>query len=456
MERAPIYMDHNASAPAVPEARAAVAAALALAGNASSVHAFGRRARQAIDQARARVAALVGAAPEAVVFTSGGTEANNLALAGALGRRAASRSGAPDSLGGPDGSTPGRRAASRSGAPTSVGRPGGSTPGRRAGLGEFGRIERFFAPLSASFSGAKALTDDCATFAPPRGGLMVAKTDTIVGGVHTIGDEPADLVARKALRANLSDLAAKGARPFAYLLSLSVPSETADAWVKRFAEGLKRDQREFGLVLVGGDSVVAPGPVSVAITVLGHAPRGDVPRRGDARAGDDIYVTGTIGDAALGLLALRGRLRGIPSQAGAFLADRYRLPRPRLEAGRALAPIVHAMMDISDGLVGDLGHICKWSRLGATIDWPLVPLSPAAKAALGYRPALRATALGGGDDYELLFTASPRAAGRVASAARRAGIRVTRIGRMAPGRGARVVDAAGGDITPARGGYQHR
>lgn len=325
----------------------------------------------------------------------------------------------------------------------------------RRGLGEFGRIERYFAPLSVSMPGAKALTDDCATFAPPRGGVLVVKTDTIVGTVHTIGDETPDLVARKALRASLSDLAAKGAKPFAYLLSLTVPSETTDAWVKRFAEGLRRDQREFGVALIGGDSATAPGPVSVTITVLGHAPRAAVPRRGDARAGDDVYVTGTIGDAAIGLLALRGWLRGISARARAFLADRYRLPRPRLKAGRELAPIVHAMMDVSDGLVGDLGHICKWSGLAAAVEWPRVPLSPAARAALKLRPALRSTVLGGGDDYELLFTASPWAAPMVAAAARRAGVRVTRIGRMIRGRGAVVLDDKGRNVTPAHRGFTH-
>ena len=322
------------------------------------------------------------------------------------------------------------------------------------GLGEFGRIARYFAPLAAGFPGADRLRDDCVLLPPPRG-LLVAKTDTIVEGVHTIGDEPADLLARKALRANLSDLAAKGAVPIAYLLSLTVRRETPDAWVRRFAAGLKRDQRRFGIALVGGDSVVAPGPISVTVMVLGRKAGRRVPRRGDARAGDDVYVTGTVGDAALGLQVLRGWLRGLPPRARAFLIDRYRLPRPRLEAGRALDGAVHAMMDVSDGVVADLGHICKWSGLGARIDWPKVPLSPAGRAALTLRPSLRALVLGGGDDYELLFTAPRRAAGRVRNAARRAGIAVARIGRMVRGRGVRVIDAAGRDVTPAHRGFKH-
>lgn len=336
--------------------------------------------------------------------------------------------------------------------------PSAKPPRRRAkpGLGEFGRIARYFAPLTRSFPGADLLRDDCAVIRPPRGHALVAKTDTITATVHTIGNEPPDLVARKALRANLSDLAGKGAYPHLYLLSLSTPRGTPDAWIKRFARGLARDQREFGVVLAGGDSVSAPGPVSVTITVLGTGPSAGIPRRGDAKAGDDIYVSGTIGDAALGLLVLRGKLGGLSRSARAYLVNRYRLPRPRLDAGTALRGAVNAAMDISDGLVGDLGHICKWSRLGAVIEWRRVPLSPAARRAEKTDPRLSARILGGGDDYELLFTASRAASDKIAAAAKRVGVPLTRIGRMTKGRGVRVLDARGRDITPRHRGYEHR
>ncbi|MCC6470782.1 MAG: thiamine-phosphate kinase [Alphaproteobacteria bacterium] len=322
-------------------------------------------------------------------------------------------------------------------------------------LGEFGRIARYFAPLASSMPGAAGLTDDCATIEVPPGRMLVAKTDTIVDTIHLVGDEPADLVARKALRVNLSDLAAKGAVPLAYLLSLALPASVDDAWVARFAQGLAADQAEFGLGLIGGDSDRTTGPFVVTVAMFGTVPAGAIPRRGDAKPGDDIYVSGTIGDGALGLKAVRGQLPGLSQEARGFLADRYRLPRPRLALGQALAGIVHAAMDVSDGLVGDLAHICKHSGLAAALRWENVPLSPAARQAVAAEPRLREAVLGGGDDYELLLTAAPDAASRLAAASSRAGVPLTRIGTMAAGQGVRVVDADGRDVTPKVGGYRH-
>jgi thiamine-monophosphate kinase len=325
----------------------------------------------------------------------------------------------------------------------------------KGALGEFGRIAEFFAPLAASMPGAAGLTDDVATVPIPAGRTLIAKTDTIVDTVHLIGDEPADLVARKALRVNLSDLAAKGAVPLGYLLSLSLPETIGDAWVERFAQGLAEDQAEFGLGLLGGDSDRTTGPFVVTVAMLGTVASAAIPRRGDARAGDDIYVSGTIGDGALGLLAARGRLSGLPADARAFLVDRYRLPQPRLKAGQALHGIVHAAMDISDGLVGDLGHICAHSGLAASVRWQNVPLSPAARQALAGEPALRENVLGGGDDYELLFTAAPDDGPRLLAIARAVGLPLTRIGTMQAGEGVRVLDAQGRDVTPKAGGWTH-
>lgn len=330
---------------------------------------------------------------------------------------------------------------------------------RRLGstLGEFGRIARYFAPLAAGMPGAAGLKDDVATLAVPPGEMLVAKTDTIVDTVHLLGDETPQLIARKALRVNLSDLACKGARPIGYLLTLSLPASVDDAWVKAFAGGLAADQKEFGIGLLGGDSVSTPGPLTVTVAMLGAASA--VARRADARAGDDVYVSGTIGDAALGLLALRGKLKGLPARARKFLIDRYRLPQPRIAAGRALRGIVHAAMDVSDGLVGDLGHIANHSGLTATIRWHDVPLSPAARQALAGAgagaAALRDAVMGGGDDYELLFTAPPNARPRISAAARAAGLPLTRIGTMSAGKGVRVVDEGGRDVTPKVGGYRH-
>lgn len=322
-------------------------------------------------------------------------------------------------------------------------------------LGEFGRIARYFAPLSRAFPGAASLTDDCAVIAAPRGAQLVVKTDAIVDTIHVVGDEPAGLVARKALRVNLSDLACKGAVPFAYMLALATGARADDDWVRRFARGLARDQKTFGLALIGGDSVTTPGPSMIAVTVFGWTRRA-IPRRGDARAGDDIYVSGTIGDGALGLMVARGGLADLTAAQRRYLLRRYQLPEPRLALGRALAGIVRAAMDISDGLVADLGHIAATSRLAATVDWDRVPLSAGARRALANDPHLRDRVLGGGDDYELLFTAAPSTRARLMRAAARASVGVTRIGTMQRGAGVRVLDGQGRDITPKRGGFEHR
>lgn len=347
-------------------------------------------------------------------------------------------------------------------------------------LGEFGRIARFFAPLAKKAPGAAGLQDDCAVLAVPAGRLLVAKSDTIVDTIHLLGDEPPDLVARKALRVNLSDLASKGAEPLGYLLSLSLTRDIDDRWVALFARGLAADQKEFGLALLGGDSTHTPGPVTVTVTMLGtvaaksrrpHLAQA-IARRGDARPGDDVYVTGTIGDGALGLIAARDDLPALSPAERDYLVDRYRLPQPRLAAGRKLAGLVHAAMDISDGLVGDLAHVCKHSGLDATIGWEDVPLSVAGRdvlteaAELGPQAAgfsaaeLRDAVLTGGDDYELLVTAPRSAAPRIARIARDTQTPITRIGRMAERRSkspqVRVIDAGGNDRTPrGEGGYRH-
>ncbi|MBI3512538.1 MAG: thiamine-phosphate kinase, partial [Proteobacteria bacterium] len=270
---------------------------------------------------------------------------------------------------------------------------------------EFARIARYFAPLAATFPGAYGLTDDAASFGLAPGEQAVITTDAVVAGVHFIGDEAPGLIARKALRVNLSDLAAKGARPLGYTLAAVLPQAIDDAWLEAFSAGLAADQAEFGIPLIGGDTVATPGPLTLSITALG-AVTGAMVRRAGARPGDRIYVSGTIGDAALGLAALRGRLAHLGAVERAFLADRYQLPRPRLALGRALAPHASAALDVSDGLVGDLGHIAACSGVAAIIEQERVPVSAAAATALAADPVARQAVLAGGDDYELLFTAS--------------------------------------------------
>ena len=320
-------------------------------------------------------------------------------------------------------------------------------------LGEFERIARFFAPLAAP-EGLRLL-DDVAIIPGPPGEQYVLTTDAIVEGVHFLGDDPADQVAQKLLRVNLSDLASKGAIPVGYLLTTALPRERDEAWLERFAAGLARDQKEFGIGLLGGDSVATTGPVTLSVTAVGRVCVGEAVLRGGAKPGDTVFVSGTLGDGALGLKVLRGELPKLGAAHRDFLADRYRLPRPRLELGRRLVGIAHAMMDISDGLVGDLGHLCKTSGVGAVVEETRLPLSTAARAAAAADASLLVAPLAGGDDYELLFTASLDASDAIAILARETNVPVTAVGRIEPGSGVSVIDERGAPISVAHRGYRH-
>jgi len=320
-------------------------------------------------------------------------------------------------------------------------------------LGEFERIARFFAPLAAPEG--LGLVDDVALIEGPPGFQYVLKTDAIVEGVHFLRDDPADEVAQKLLRVNLSDLAGKGATPVGYLLTTSLPRERDETWLEAFAQGLARDQREFGIALMGGDSVSTVGPVTLSIAAIGRVRRGEAVLRRGAVPGDAVFVSGTLGDAALGLKAIRGELTGLSAEERAFLADRYRLPRPRLTLGQRLVGIAKAMMDVSDGLAADLGHICEVSGVAAVVEVARLPLSPAARTAITATPALIASAFSAGDDYELLFTAPPDVEERLATLAAELGVPVTRVGRIEAGAGVRILDAKGADIPLTGAGYRH-
>ncbi|MDZ3837287.1 MAG: thiamine-phosphate kinase [Rhodospirillales bacterium] len=332
------------------------------------------------------------------------------------------------------------------------------------GLGEFELIARFFAPLAAGRPGALGLLDDAALIEERPGWSLVATTDTIVAGVHfPVDAAPAD-VACRLLGVNLSDLAAMGAEPAAYLLALGLPQGWRDAeaesWLEGFAGGLAAGQREHTIALVGGDTVASPGPLTLTLTALGHVEAGQALLRSGARPGERVYVSGSIGDAALGLRLLEGRLAGLGAAERAFLLDRYRRPRPRLALGRRLCRLAGAAADVSDGLVADLGHICTASGVGARIDAERVPLSEAAAAAIGSDPALLALALTGGDDYELVFTAGPSRDAEVAALAGELELPLTAIGEIVglPSGGGMpvMVERRGAAMAIAAAGWQHR
>jgi thiamine-monophosphate kinase len=283
--------------------------------------------------------------------------------------------------------------------------------------------------------------------ADPRHDLVV-KTDTIVSGVHFLADEKPELIGARALRVCLSDLAAGGATPYVYQLSLSLARDWTEHWVAGFSRGLAADQRRFGITLCGGDTTGTPGPTTITITAFGRVARGKGLGRDGARAGDELWVSGTIGDAALGLLAARGRLKS------ASLEKRYRLPQPRTTLGPRLVGIAHATADISDGLLADVGHIANASGLAARIERDQVPLSAAAKAVLSGKPSLWSNVLGGGDDYELAIAVPARKRPALLAASRAAGVKVTRLGVFAKGRGV-VLTISGHARRAAQTGYVH-
>ncbi len=326
---------------------------------------------------------------------------------------------------------------------------------------EFELISRFFAPL-ATEPGAFGLADDAAVLTPEKGKRVVVTTDSLIAGVHFPGDEDPGLVAVRLVAVNLSDLAAMGAKPWAYTLSLALAEDWDTTWIESFSEGLRREQEAFGLRLVGGDTVVTPGPMTLTLTALGTVAEGAELRRSNARPGDDIYVSGTIGDSALGLQVLKGGIDGLgPDQAEALLS-RYHRPEPRVQLGGRLAGLAKGTIDVSDGLVADLGHVAKASGYGAIIEAARVPFSDAVRAAIQLDPALGDLAMTGGDDYELLFTVTPKDAGRVKELSQELDLPLTAIGRIGgegngknEGAGVQVLGPDGEKITFKQGGFRH-
>ncbi len=310
---------------------------------------------------------------------------------------------------------------------------------------EFSLIAGLFAPLAGA--GAFGLKDDAAVIAPAPGHELVVTTDVIIASVDFFAGDPADTVAKKALRVNLSDLAAKGAEARSYLLTLSLPAQIEMAWLESFARGLAEDQAAFGISLLGGDISGTPGPLSISVTAFGEVPAGQMIRRGGAQAGDFVFVTGTIGDSAAGLAVLK--------QGGGdtALIQRYRVPEPPVRFGPALRGLATAALDVSDGLVADLGHLAEVSGVGVEIDGEKIPLSPAVTALWGDTAFRRAAV--SGDDYEIAFTARPDSQTAIAAAASRLGITVTQIGRVTAGAGVRLLDGKGQEIPVSSAGFRH-
>ena len=313
---------------------------------------------------------------------------------------------------------------------------------REEGSAEERLIARYFRPL-AKHPGALGLSDDAAILTPPPGCDLVLTTDGVIAGVHFFSDDPPDTIGRKALRMNLSDLAGKGAKPLGFLLSAALPADVEEKWLADFAAGLGADAERYQCPLLGGDTDRTPGPLSISIAAFGAVPLGKMIRRSTAKAGDRIVATGTIGDAALGVLLCRDahladRWR-LAEPMHEHLRQRYLLPQPRSALGDAMLGHASAAMDVSDGLAGDLAKLCRASGVGAEIDVARVSLSEAARAALDADPALIETVLTGGDDYEILLTLPAERMASFRSAAEVTDVTVTEIGRVIMGEGARFM-----------------
>lgn len=323
--------------------------------------------------------------------------------------------------------------------------------------GEDALIARYFKPVAAD-PGAFGLDDDAAVL-KPQGADIVVTTDAIVEGVHFLPDDPPDTVARKALRVNLSDLAAKGATPAGFVLTLALRTAD-DAWLKPFAGALGEDAKSYLCPLLGGDTVSTPGPLTISVTAFGRVPADKMVRRRGARRGDRVVVSGTIGDAALGLDILKGgavaaALAG--DEAGRqMLVGRYRVPQPRNALAAAVRTHASAAMDVSDGLVGDLTKLCAASGVSAAIHAPGIPLSRAAAALVANGTVGIESLIAGGDDYEILCTVPEADFEAFANDARKAGVAVTPIGAVIAGSAIpSFLDVQGRELVLKRRSWSH-
>jgi thiamine-monophosphate kinase len=306
-------------------------------------------------------------------------------------------------------------------------------------MDEFGIIAKYFAPLAGE--GALGLTDDAALLSPRPGHDLVITTDAIAEGVDFFGFDPAGTIAQKALRVNLSDLAAKGAAPAHYLLNLSLPHTVTPDWLAGFAAGLAQDQQAFSITLLGGDTSATDGALAIAVTAFGYVPQGTMIRRSGAKPGDHVYVTGSIGDSGGGLAIFRREKHTLNDAQRDALIARYRVPQPPVAFADRLRVIASASVDISDGLIADLGHLASASSIRIVVEGERVPLSDPLRALWGDSTLLRAVAAG--DDYQVAFTAPPGLTGPF-----------TRIGHVEAGQGVSLT-INGSETAIPKPGYRH-
>jgi thiamine-monophosphate kinase len=324
------------------------------------------------------------------------------------------------------------------------------------GLSEFELIDQLLKPLSAGAPGAFSLSDDAAVLPYlQEGNVHVVTKDALTIGVHMLADDPPADMARKALRVNLSDLASMGATPVGFFMALCLGDDTDESFLRGYTNGLASDVAEFKVPLMGGDVIRQRGPFTVTITAIGVVPRTKLLRRSGAQPGDSLWVSGTIGDGALGLLSARGEVGHLTECHKSALINRYQVPQPRFDLGQKLGDLASACIDISDGLIADVGHLCTASNVGCTIHANQIPLSDGARSCLFDKPALLENVLSGGDDYELAFAVSPGKKTALKSLTVDMEITVSRIGEFTHSPEVLVLDEAGTTIPIGQTGYRH-
>ncbi len=315
-------------------------------------------------------------------------------------------------------------------------------------INEFDLIERYFAPLSDT--AGLGLKDDASCFSAPAGMDIVVTKDLLVAEIHFHNEDPPSLIAHKALAVNVSDCVAKGAIPKHYWLGLAVPSGVDEVWLEAFAAGLASAQQDFGCVLAGGDTTKIDGPLVLSLTVAGYVPEGKMIRRDGAVPHDDVYVSGVVGDASLGLWCLKNN-----ESRFADLVKSYQMPKPPVALGPKLIDLANSSADVSDGLVADLGHLSSASNVRIKIIEPRIPLSDEARLLLANHPELRTRVWSGGDDYQIVFTASPEKRNDIEKIGNDAEVPISRIGKVETGSGVQLLDNAGEIVQVTSGGYTH-
>lgn len=314
---------------------------------------------------------------------------------------------------------------------------------------EFDLIKRYFLPLSSEQG--LGLRDDAACFASRSGFDNVVTKDIIVEGTHFRSEDHAKTVGYKALAVNVSDCIAKGANPYIYWLGLSVPQSTPESWFASFTGGLKEAQIQFGCNLAGGDTTAHKGQgTTISITLLGHVPTGQMVKRSTAVVGDDLYVTGTLGDSAIGLKSLIGGIDGLEQ-----LKQSYTMPSPPFGISDLLLEVATASADVSDGLIADVGHICSASGTGCVVFENKLPVSQAAMSYLDENPDQRHLIWSGGDDYQTIFTAHKDLRTKISAQSRNLGMPITRIGYITKSKPIHLLDLNGKKLQVSQQGYTH-